>query len=141
MKPMIAIRSKRGPVSPRLDPAAPSYILWRILGCRRSLPLDIVPRVCPHDCPSACALEVKCINGAAAGGSEGLGRSPTRKMSSALSGSQLALRGCVRWERGFADDEPAGGSPPLDYRRVGAAGRGSTVGSPRSGAWRPGVGC
>jgi anaerobic selenocysteine-containing dehydrogenase len=28
-----------------------------------SLPLDIVPSVCPHDCPSACALEVERING------------------------------------------------------------------------------
>src|SRR5260370_24696160 len=29
----------------------------------RSLPLDIVPSVCPHDCPSACALEVELIDG------------------------------------------------------------------------------
>jgi anaerobic selenocysteine-containing dehydrogenase len=27
------------------------------------LPLDIVPSVCPHDCPSACALEVERIDG------------------------------------------------------------------------------
>jgi anaerobic selenocysteine-containing dehydrogenase len=27
------------------------------------LPLDIVPSVCPHDCPSACALEVELIDG------------------------------------------------------------------------------
>jgi anaerobic selenocysteine-containing dehydrogenase len=27
------------------------------------LPLDIVPSVCPHDCPSACALEVDRIDG------------------------------------------------------------------------------
>ena len=26
------------------------------------MPLDIVPSVCPHDCPSACALEVERIN-------------------------------------------------------------------------------
>jgi anaerobic selenocysteine-containing dehydrogenase len=32
---------------------------------RRSatLPLDILPSVCPHDCPSACALEVERIDG------------------------------------------------------------------------------
>jgi anaerobic selenocysteine-containing dehydrogenase len=27
------------------------------------LPLDVVPSVCPHDCPSACALEVERIDG------------------------------------------------------------------------------
>jgi len=27
------------------------------------LPLDIVPSVCPHDCPSACALEVERVDG------------------------------------------------------------------------------
>ena len=27
------------------------------------LPLDILPSVCPHDCPSACALEVERIDG------------------------------------------------------------------------------
>lgn len=27
------------------------------------MPLDILPSVCPHDCPSACALEVERING------------------------------------------------------------------------------
>jgi anaerobic selenocysteine-containing dehydrogenase len=27
------------------------------------LPLDIVPSVCPHDCPSACALEIERIDG------------------------------------------------------------------------------
>ena len=27
------------------------------------MPLDIVPSVCPHDCPSACALEVERIDG------------------------------------------------------------------------------
>ena len=27
------------------------------------MPLDIVPSVCPHDCPSACALEVELIDG------------------------------------------------------------------------------
>jgi anaerobic selenocysteine-containing dehydrogenase len=27
------------------------------------LPLDIVPTVCPHDCPSACALEIERIGG------------------------------------------------------------------------------
>jgi anaerobic selenocysteine-containing dehydrogenase len=28
-----------------------------------ALPLDILPSVCPHDCPSACALEVERIDG------------------------------------------------------------------------------
>ena len=27
------------------------------------MPLDILPSVCPHDCPSACALEVERIDG------------------------------------------------------------------------------
>jgi anaerobic selenocysteine-containing dehydrogenase len=27
------------------------------------LPLDVLPSVCPHDCPSACALEVERIDG------------------------------------------------------------------------------
>jgi anaerobic selenocysteine-containing dehydrogenase len=27
------------------------------------LPLDVVPSVCPHDCPSACALEVERVDG------------------------------------------------------------------------------
>ena len=27
------------------------------------MPFDIVPSVCPHDCPSACALEVERIDG------------------------------------------------------------------------------
>jgi len=27
------------------------------------LPLDIVPSVCPHDCPSACALDVERADG------------------------------------------------------------------------------
>jgi len=31
------------------------------------LPLDIVPSVCPHDCPSACALEVERIDGSRIG--------------------------------------------------------------------------
>ncbi len=31
------------------------------------MPLDIVPSVCPHDCPSACALEVERIDGARIG--------------------------------------------------------------------------
>ena len=39
------------------------YILWRTLGYRRSLALDIVPSVCPRDCLSACALEVERIDG------------------------------------------------------------------------------
>src|SRR5690348_10814196 len=38
-------------------------ILNRGLQRSRSLPLDIVPSVCPHDCPSACALEVERIDG------------------------------------------------------------------------------
>jgi len=31
------------------------------------LPLDIVPSVCPHDCPSACSLEVERIDGSRIG--------------------------------------------------------------------------
>ena len=34
-------------------------IIGRIRWRSRSLPLDFVPCVCPHDCPSACALEVE----------------------------------------------------------------------------------
>jgi anaerobic selenocysteine-containing dehydrogenase len=46
----------------------PSYKLFVIFchgsHCRSPrLPLDIVPSVCPHDCPSACALEVERIDG------------------------------------------------------------------------------
>src|SRR5271170_944069 len=39
------------------------YILCRTRPWRPALPLDIVPSVCPHDCPSACALEVERIGG------------------------------------------------------------------------------
>src|SRR5271163_3610822 len=39
------------------------YILCRTRPWRPALPLDIVPSVCPHDCPSACALEVELIDG------------------------------------------------------------------------------
>src|SRR5271170_3521797 len=31
------------------------------------MPLDILPSVCPHDCPSACALEVERIDGSRIG--------------------------------------------------------------------------
>ena len=46
----------------------PSYKLFVIFcpglhGRSLRLPLDIVPSVCPHDCPSACALEVERIDG------------------------------------------------------------------------------
>ena len=27
------------------------------------MPLDIVPSVCPHDCPSACALDIERVDG------------------------------------------------------------------------------
>ena len=39
------------------------------------MPLDIVPSVCPPDCPSACVLQVERIKPApaAAGGSAGIG--------------------------------------------------------------------
>src|SRR5262249_32516998 len=35
------------------------YMLRRELSRSRSLLLDIVPSVCPHDCPSACAIEIE----------------------------------------------------------------------------------
>jgi len=37
------------------------------------LPLDVVPSVCPHDCPSACALEIERIDGRRIGRVRGAG--------------------------------------------------------------------
>jgi anaerobic selenocysteine-containing dehydrogenase len=39
------------------------YIFQRKSRRGLGLPLDILPSVCPHDCPSACALEVERIDG------------------------------------------------------------------------------
>jgi anaerobic selenocysteine-containing dehydrogenase len=39
--------------------AAPRPIYYQRNRGARPLPFDIVPSVCPHDCPSACALEVE----------------------------------------------------------------------------------
>ena len=50
-----------------IDLLAPSLYSWvssrKIPGRSTALPLDILPSVCPHDCPSACALEVERIDG------------------------------------------------------------------------------
>ncbi|MBV8336977.1 MAG: molybdopterin oxidoreductase family protein, partial [Alphaproteobacteria bacterium] len=45
-----------------MRPAGP-YIPSREPNRSPLLPLDIFPSVCPHDCPSACALEVERIDG------------------------------------------------------------------------------
>ena len=37
------------------------------------MPLDVVPSVCPHDCPSACALEIERIDGRRIGRVRGAG--------------------------------------------------------------------
>jgi anaerobic selenocysteine-containing dehydrogenase len=42
------------------------------------LPLDIVPSVCPHDCPSACALEVERVDGRKIGRVRGAAQTYTR---------------------------------------------------------------
>jgi anaerobic selenocysteine-containing dehydrogenase len=42
------------------------------------LPLDIVPSVCPHDCPSACALEVERVDGHKIGRVRGAAQTYTR---------------------------------------------------------------
>src|SRR5215468_2863359 len=51
--------------SPELNPSYKQFVVVCPGLHQRSprLPLDIVPSVCPHDCPSACALEVERIDG------------------------------------------------------------------------------
>src|SRR5260370_10338847 len=63
-----AIRDCGSP-QPRASPRCVStgragfYMLSGEPSRSRFLPFDLVPSVCPHDCPSACALEVERIDG------------------------------------------------------------------------------
>jgi anaerobic selenocysteine-containing dehydrogenase len=84
------------------------------------LSLDIVPSVCPHDCPSACALEVERIDGRRIGRVRG---------ASAQSYTQGAV--CAKVAR-YAERQhhPARLSHPL--RRVGEKGVGAAAFAPIS---------
>ena len=44
--------------------------------CFSTMPLDIVPSVCPHDCPSTCALEVERLDARTIGRVRGAGENP-----------------------------------------------------------------
>ena len=74
--------------------------------------LDVVPSVCPHDCPSACALEVERVDG---------GR--IRRVRGAAAQSYTAGVVCAKVAR-YAERQhhPARLSHPL--RRVGEKGAG-----------------
>ena len=84
------------------------------------MPLDIVSSVCPHDCPSACALEVERLSGGQIGRVRG-------------AAAQAYTRGvvCAKVAR-YAErqDHPAHLSRPL--RRVGAKGVGAAAFAPIS---------
>src|SRR5712671_6057821 len=86
----------------------------------RSLPFDLVPSVCPHDCPSACALEVERIGGRHIGRVRG---------ASAQSYTQGVV--CAKVAR-YAERQhhPARLSRPL--RRVGQKGVGEAAFAPIS---------
>ena len=84
------------------------------------MPLDIVPSVCPHDCPSACALEVERFDGRRIGRVRGAaGQSYTRGVV------------CAKVAR-YAERQhhPARLSRPL--RRVGEKGIGEAAFMPIS---------
>src|SRR5437660_7021062 len=58
----------------RDDPRRAAVVSWAPLTEGNLLPLDIIHTVCPHDCPSACALAVERIDGVRIGrvrGAEG----------------------------------------------------------------------
>ena len=71
------------------------------------MPLDIVPSVCPHDCPSTCALEV-----------ERLSASRIGKVRGAASNSYTAGVVCAKVAR-YAERQhhPDRLAHPLRYRR------------------------
>jgi anaerobic selenocysteine-containing dehydrogenase len=76
------------------------------------LPLDIVPTVCPHDCPSACALEVERIDGSRLGRVRG-------------ATSQSYTRGvvCAKVAR-YAERQHHPGRLSQPLRRIGEKGAG-----------------
>ncbi|WP_119462294.1 molybdopterin oxidoreductase family protein [Rhodospirillaceae bacterium SYSU D60014] len=76
------------------------------------MPLDIVPSVCPHDCPSTCALEVERLDSSRIG-----------KVRGAAGNSYTAGVICAKVSR-YAERQhhPARLGQPL--RRVGAKGQG-----------------
>ena len=76
------------------------------------MPLDIVPTVCPHDCPSACALEVERIDGRRLGRVRG-------------AASQSYTRGvvCAKVAR-YAERQHHPGRLSQPLRRIGEKGAG-----------------
>src|SRR5215468_4459931 len=76
------------------------------------MPLDIVPSVCPHDCPSTCALEVERL-------------SPTRigKVRGAASNSYTAGVVCAKVAR-YAERQHHPDRLATPLRRVGEKGQG-----------------
>jgi anaerobic selenocysteine-containing dehydrogenase len=82
------------------------------------LPLDIVPSVCPHDCPSACALEVELMDGRRIG-----------RVRGALAQSYTRGVVCAKVAR-YAERQhhPARLSRPL--RRIGGKGIGDAAFAP-----------
>jgi anaerobic selenocysteine-containing dehydrogenase len=86
------------------------------------LPLDIVPSVCPHDCPSACALEVERIKPAPA---EAGGRRIGRIRGAA---AQTYTRGvvCAKVAR-YAERQHHPGRLSQPLRRVGDRGVGASA--------------
>jgi len=96
------------------------YMLSREPSRSLSLPFDLVPSVCPHDCPSACALEVERIDGRRIGRVRG---------AAAQSYTQGVV--CAKVAR-YAERQhhPARLSQPL--RRVGEKGVGEAAFAPIS---------
>jgi anaerobic selenocysteine-containing dehydrogenase len=84
------------------------------------LPLDVLPSVCPHDCPSACALEVERLDGSRIG-----------RVRGARSQTYTAGVVCAKVAR-YAERQhhPDRLSTPL--RRVGAKGVGRAAFAPIS---------
>jgi hypothetical protein len=67
MKPMIAIRSKQGSHLAASRPGGPILYSLAHSGMQAIPAAPHRPRVCPHDCPSACTLEVEGIDGCGIG--------------------------------------------------------------------------
>src|SRR5438309_2699193 len=78
----------------------------------RSLPLDVVPSVCPHDCPSACALAVERLGG------DRIGR-----VRGALAQSYTRSVVCAKVAR-YAERQHHPDRLTQPLRRVGEKGRG-----------------
>jgi anaerobic selenocysteine-containing dehydrogenase len=84
------------------------------------VPLDILPSVCPHDCPSACALEVERIGGNRIG-----------RVRGARSQSYTAGIVCAKVAR-YAERQHHPDRLSMPLRRIGAKGVGHAAFAPIS---------